>query len=838
MSRPSSLLPALAAVVAVAGGAAGLGPGVAPAVASTPTSLSAAPQPATVQPGSVLRPATGPLPRRAEEEPVEPLSVTIESMTPSVVPESGPVRVTGTVTNLDDTAWSAINLYPVVGDAPLTTAGDLRAAVASDPLSYVGERITDPGPYDTIDSLAPGESADYRITLPSNRIEVTEPGVYWFGVHANGENEDGREDTADGRARTFLPLVRLRERSLPVSIVVPLRRQLDYTPEGALDDVADWDEDLGEGGRLRSLLDFGAAAGSRPVSWLVDPALTDAVTRLAAGNPERSLAPTIDPQQPGGDGEGSDGDSPADGGSGAGGDTGDASGSPSASLGTAGAEPTSPGDPTTGAGDGSSGEGEGEDVDPLDPVTAAAAETGQTWLDDLGDALGANSQVLALPYGDVDVAGAQAHDPDLYDRARRRGGSTLAPFGVETTPAIGSPVGFLPGAAVAGAVDGETVLLTDRAVPRDRAAELRDDAGTLPAVASVDGRRVVLTSSGAVAGGPGPGEQRTATAMRQRILAEAAVRVLAKGRHHPLVTVLPFDWLPEDGEEFFSGLDQGWVDLATVEDATADETARDASVAGDDLTYPEHQREITLPASGFQAADDLITAGESLQDLLTLNDQVGTAVLDQALASVSYTARTAPLDALASAGAAEASIDALRGQVDVMAPRAVTLSSESGRFGATIVNGLDQPVTIRLRYESDRPMTIEGPPGSIEVPADSATTVLLNASTSELGVHDLRLVLTDEEGRVLGSSDDLAVRSAQVSQVIWLIMGTGLVLLFGTIGLRLVRRLRDARRGGPSDQPSDRPSDAGSADDLPGTTPATTPGSAGYPAPAPRGTPA
>ncbi len=36
------------------------------------------------------------------------------------------------------------------------------------------------------------------------------------------------------------------------------------------------------------------------------------------------------------------------------------------------------------------------------------------------------------------------------------------------------------------------------------------------------------------------------------------------------------------------------------------------------------------------------------------------------------------------------------GSIEVDAPRAVTLSSSSGRFAATITNRLDQPVTVRL----------------------------------------------------------------------------------------------------------------------------------------------
>ena len=54
--------------------------------------------------------------------------------------------------------------------------------------------------------------------------------------------------------------------------------------------------------------------------------------------------------------------------------------------------------------------------------------------------------------------------------------------------------------------------------------------------------------------------------------------------------------------------------------------------------------------------------------------------------------------------------------------------------------------------------------------------------------------MTDSDGTPLGASDQLPIRSAQVSNVIWLILGTGVALLFGAIAVRLVRRVRAAAR--------------------------------------------
>ena len=85
--------------------------------------------------------------------------------------------------------------------------------------------------------------------------------------------------------------------------------------------------------------------------------------------------------------------------------------------------------------------------------------------------------------------------------------------------------------------------------------------------------------------------------------------------------------------------------------------------------------------------------------------------------------------------------------------------------------------------------------------------------TDKLGVHNVTIALTDEAGNPLGSTDTLPVRAAQVSQVIWLVMGVAVALLFVAIVLRLVRRIRGTGSGG--DDGGDDP-DAGPAGDTGG----------------------
>ena len=158
--------------------------------------------------------------------------------------------------------------------------------------------------------------------------------------------------------------------------------------------------------------------------WVVDPALIDAVRRLADGNPPRSLAPNLQV----GEADGED----------------EASEDPSAST-TPTEEPTET--PTE---DAESDPGSPLDLDELDPVVQAAAQAAQAWLARLGEAMRPEDQVMSLPYGDVDVAAAAAHDPQLYERAVARAGTTLPGFDVTTTPVVSSPSGYLTAQADPG----------------------------------------------------------------------------------------------------------------------------------------------------------------------------------------------------------------------------------------------------------------------------------------------------------------------------------------------------------------------------------------------------
>jgi hypothetical protein len=712
--RPSSLLPALVAAV----------------VAAAPV-LAGAPAHAAPNPWNTTRSVAATAPAAAEGD--APLRLTLESLTPAFVPERGPIELTGTVTNASDERWRAIAVYAFIDDVPLTSSAAVQDTADTPIDAEVGDRITLEGTFDDIGSLAPGETASYSLTLKRNQLPVSEPGVYWFGTHALGNTTEARDLVADGRVRTLLPLVPEDSGRERASLVIPVRHSIRSSPDGRLLSAHRWATDLSVGGRLRDLADLGAAAGSIPVTWLVDPAVPDAVARLAEGNTSRTLS--------------------------AGGSTDDPGDTPSAS-------------PSEGS-DGSSDESE-EPSTPTGPGAAPAAD----WLTRFQEAI-ASDEVLTLPYGDLDVAAVRASAPQFYDRAVRRNGTQLSQWKLRTRPAVAPPDGFLPTEALSVLNGDETVILSDRALPE----------GSVRSTARVDGARMLFSSADTARGGPGPGDPLDEIALRQRFLAEAAVRLLFHDRA-PLLTVFPDEWSPSSPQTFWQGLDEvPWLELTDT-----GSLGRAEPLGGEELGYPVEQELLELDPDNFTVAEQLIARGATLDNVLPGTDDLARATLDQALTSLAYTERTRALESRISTAASVEWIQRRLERIRVRAPRGVTLSSAAGDMFATVTNRLDHPVTVMLRTVSLGAVEVADS-DPIELAAGGRQTVLLRAQASGQGVQYVRVEVTDEAGTPLGAAERVAIRSAEVSQVIWLILGLGVGLLFVAIAIRLVRRVRRERGG-------------------------------------------
>lgn len=724
MPRSSSLPPALTAVVATLLGLL-MGAWVAPGAAAA----------------------------RAPRADVDPLLVHITSVSPAQLPANGKITIRGTVTNQSVEPWTTVNLLAFRSVAPITDATSLAASAAIDPTEYVGDRLTTPGTFDTVDVLDPGQTSEFEIKASRSQLGIGDsPGVYWIGVHALGDSSVPRDEIADGRARTFVPLVSRSKEQVDAAIVVPLRATVWHTPDGRVDRMAQWTHALSEGGRLDEILDVADVSGTAPLTWLVDPAVPAAVAQLAAGNPPRSLAP--DPN------------------------------APERPPGTEGATPTPTDQPYSAP---TPVAPTGEPADELTAEEQAAATAATAWLSRFRTAL-ASESVLSLPYGDLDVSAAIRQAPAFFDRAMSRGAEVMAGLGVPASPAVAPRDGILSPAALQATTPQSTVLLGDTSFALPPA--------TANSMVRLLGHKVVVTSSGAASGGPAPTAPDDPLALRQRLLSEAALR-LTSGSTAPVVLMLPADWHPDDPAALFEGLaDVPWLRPVSV-DAVSARSAE--SLTATDLAYTDEDLGAELTSSSFTAAQAMLGAADQMAAVLTRPSTVQGQLRDEALATLSSGHREEPGRAVFSAARAA---DYVRGQlasITVEAPPSVTLSSTTGSLGATVVNKLDQPVTVKVQARSDGSLELQEQE-AIRLGPQTRTRILLKITSHRLGIHDVRLVVTDTDGNPLGSSDELPVRAAQVSQLIWYAIAAGAVVLFGAIAVRVVRRVRAARSDGEPDE--------------------------------------
>ncbi len=361
------------------------------------------------------------MPSVAQAAPVEskapPLTITLTSVSPAAIPPGGPITISGTVTNDSDETWSSISLYPLTSLTPMTDHSQLVTAANSDPDTVIGDRVVQDG--SPLADLAPGQTRSFTLLLRHRDLKGLSrdgvPGVYWLGVHALGSgSESGSDTTADGRARTFIPLLTRAQAKkaandpVPVSLVVPLRRQVDRNADGTVADPASWSSSITSTGDLGRLLGFAEAGSGQPITWLTDPGVLQAVNDLAQGNPGLGLARATGPSP-----------------------------SPSASA-TAGSDNA----------------GNGSDAKP-NPF--------QDWLHAWTASAQANS-VLTLPYADPDVSAVGVSDASLLQQAWKLGSSVLDSLSVKAGRAIAPVDGALDRRTLETQEPGTTVLSHVRGV--------------------------------------------------------------------------------------------------------------------------------------------------------------------------------------------------------------------------------------------------------------------------------------------------------------------------------------------------------------------------------------
>ncbi len=729
VSRARCRTRALGAVVAAAGLA------VAPLLAGP--ALAA---PATAHPVSVVR---------SVDDPAKtPLTVTLTSMAPSEIPRKGVITLTGVVKNTSQEDWADINVAPFVSQTPITTRDGLALAAAGAANLAVGGRLTDSGTYAAVGDLPSGASARFRLRVPVTSLGITgDPGVYWIGAHALGASSQGRDLVADGRARTFIPLVptaKALRRSVPVSLVLPLRERVRRAEDGSLFGPARWAGLTGSQGRLSRLAQFGSSAGTTPLTWLVDPAVLDALDDYSRGNPPLSLDSSRSTE--GGDGKGG-----ADQGDGPGG-----TGAPSDGASPSASAPPAPGTPSL-----------------------RQRERARGVLDGLlSSARSRTSTLLTLGYSDPDVASLVRHRARLMTRAHRLAATRMKFYELTGSPTVAPPDGYFDPDLLPQVAPDSLMLLSDH--------------GELPAppLSRLEtGQEMVLSDARASAGGPAPTTARDPLALRQRILAEAALEE-TKGDQpaRPIVVMLPAGWDPGASwrrADFFGGLATPWVRMSPI--------PRSATTAyAGKLPYGRAQLAREISDTNVAATRVLARTSTVLGDLLSKDRGVTERLTGSALQASSYSARPNPSVSARQVLALNATVRGDMDRVQVTGSDFVTLSGGSGSLTVTLVNGLQQPIKVGLKAWTDSPQVTVTAPDPVSMQPGQRTTLRLEVA-SGVGVHDVTISPVTTAGARAGTPLTFSLRTSQVGQLIWYIIFAGGALLVVMIVRRIVMRVRNHR---------------------------------------------
>ncbi|MFJ3985840.1 DUF6049 family protein [Streptomyces fungicidicus] len=227
--------------------------------------------------------APGEAPRAATD--TGPVSVSVDTLTPSAPTEGDTVTVKGTVTNKGKQNVTDAHVGLRVGPLLNTRSGiDTVARNSTDVQSAVGPEVGDKYA-EEFDKLTPGVSRPFSISVPVNKLNLGQDGVYQLTVALSGQTSAQQWEQTLGVQRTFLPWqpdeAATKSRT---TFMWPLISTSHMTAETASDEQQtplfhddDLAEEISPGGRLDRMVALGK---DLDVTWVIDPDLLASVEAM------------------------------------------------------------------------------------------------------------------------------------------------------------------------------------------------------------------------------------------------------------------------------------------------------------------------------------------------------------------------------------------------------------------------------------------------------------------------------------------------------------------------------------------------------------------------------
>ncbi|GAA3123067.1 DUF6049 family protein [Streptomyces echinatus] len=709
--------------------------------------------------GLLQLPAAGP----AQAASSDTVSVSVDALSPSAPTDGDTLTVSGTVTNNGKQTVTHAHVGLQVG-SPLTTrsAIDSVARHSDEVQGSSGSEIG--GKYEEdFDKLAPGVAEHFSISVPVDKLDLGEDGVYELGVALSGQTSAQPWDQPLGIRRTFLPWQPSdADTKTKTTFLWPLLSTVHMTaktgagdlqtPEFLDDDLA---KDLVPGGRLAQMVELGK---DLDVTWVIDPDLLASVDAMAVGNYRLQ---------------------------GAGGTSTPGSREHQAvakqwlaslQKAVAGKEvvalPFADPDLASLAHKGTSVTGS---LSHLKDATDVAATTVKTVLHVTP------STDFAWPVnGAVDPSIMKVATSAGADRVIARSDSLRETAGLSYTPSAARPVG---GGTTAVVADSRLSTAFEGDLTKAGSATLAVQqflALSLQLNTQTDEQRSIVVAP-----------QRTPTASQAQAMA-AALTALQGGT-----------WsLPQD------------LTATSKDKPDPDATTRIPSTSA----YPSSLRRQELPRTAFEQIARTQDKLDSFRVVLTDQSRVVTPfgrAINREM-STSWRGRGGEADSYR--GAVEAWLDELADQVKLIDKSETKLSGRSATIPVTVQNNLVQPVGhLVLRLESTMPTRLKiGDKAYYEQPVEisggHSQSVKFTTSANANGRVAVIAQLYTEDGRKYGDPVSFDVKVTEVTPTVMLVIGGG-VLLLVLAGFRMyTQRKRAAAR--QTDE--DGPGTAGEGPDEPG----------------------
>lgn len=417
------------------------------------------------------------------------------------------------------------------------------------------------------------------------------------------------------------------------------------------------------------------------------------------------------------------------------------------------------------------------------------------WLNRARGVLAAGDAKM-LPYADPDLPALQRyHLTDRFPQAVRAADQASDEYqsgGTLVWPGAGyADAGTLETIAASKA---HTVLLSQRALP----GLPKDGSSPVASLATPEGAVTALVADPALTAG-GPGGRSSPVSIQQRFLSETALAAMQGGNPattlRRMVAAMPRDWNPgASGATLFRTVESvSWLRPLSV---GALLSQAPTAYGGPLRTSPSDTR-AELSRSHVEHLRELAATSAMLLDMLAEPERSRPALDREFLRGASTSWRRDDADAVDLIDTMTSRIRAAIGRVEVVPPRLVTLSSQTGRFPVTIWNRGSQPVEVRLEVRPRDPKLLKvAPIDPVRVDPNRKATVSVTAQApSDSAVRSavqMEARVTTRSGTSFGATQPFFVRVTGYGQVGWVVIFVGLGLLLLAAGTRIVRRLRSA----------------------------------------------